>query len=106
MSNETQPPCLPPRFLISDLRNNRQTITKAKAAKPPTAIATVLSVCFCPVPTPTKHVTGIKALIQIVKHDSTRVNIELEDPSIPITHKDQLVFNFQNNKQKCIFLLF
>lgn len=85
MSNQTQPPRLPPFFFIIDLRNNRQTITKPKAAKPPTAIATVLCVCFCPAPIPIKHITGIKAL---TLHGTMRVNIELKDPPIPITHKD------------------
>lgn len=83
MSNQTQPPRLPPFFFINDLRNSRQTITKPKAAKPPTAIATVLSVCSCPAPIPVKRITGIKAL---TLHGTTRVNIELNDPPIPIAH--------------------
>lgn len=47
-----QPPCLP-FFFITDLTKSKQTIRKAKAAKPPTAMATVLCVLWLD-PTPLK----------------------------------------------------
>lgn len=50
----TQPQCLPPLFFNRDLRNNKQTIKKPRAANPPTARATVLSVCW-PGPDPIKE---------------------------------------------------
>lgn len=79
-SNQTQPPCLPPFFFNADLTNNKQTITKPKAAKPPTAMATVFCVCCFPVPTRTKHVTCTKALDL---YATPRLNVELKAPTYP-----------------------
>lgn len=42
----------PPLLFNTDLRNNKQTIKNPRAATPPTASATVLSVCGCPPPPP------------------------------------------------------
>lgn len=53
-SSQCQPSCFPRRFLSKDITNIKQTIPNPKAATPPTAMATVLSVC-CFVPTPIHH---------------------------------------------------